>query len=101
MTAQPISKLVRLMNSICNKAHESTDFASYRLDESLLRFSITTPARQSAFLAQCAHESAGFSASRRTSTTALPAWRLPGRDGSVERMGSPMRWRWLISGGRL
>lgn len=61
MTAQPISKLVRLMNSICNKAHESTDFASYRLDESLLRFSITTPARQSAFLAQCAHESAGFS----------------------------------------
>lgn len=61
MMEKPMSKLVRLMISMCTKAHEDTGFASYRLDESLLRFSITTPARQSAFLAQCAHESAGFS----------------------------------------
>ncbi|WP_374981736.1 glycoside hydrolase family 19 protein [Pseudomonas solani] len=31
------------------------------LEQALPRFSVTTPTRQSAFLAQCAHESAGFS----------------------------------------
>ncbi|MDW3710703.1 MULTISPECIES: glycoside hydrolase family 19 protein [Pseudomonas] len=56
-----MSKIENLLLLIFPNARPEAGVFISALTPAMSRFSITTPARQSAFLAQCAHESAGFS----------------------------------------
>ncbi len=56
-----MSKIENLLLLIFPNARPEAGVFISSLTSAISRFSITTPARQSAFLAQCAHESAGFS----------------------------------------
>lgn len=61
MTVNALDRLSGAFSALnANARSEAGVFISV-LTPAMSRFSITTPARQSTFLAQCAHESAGFS----------------------------------------
>ncbi|WP_435635267.1 glycoside hydrolase family 19 protein [Pseudomonas solani] len=61
MTVNALDRLSGAFSVLNTNARPEAGVFISALTSAVSRFSITTPARQSAFLAQCAHESAGFS----------------------------------------
>ncbi|WP_285961143.1 glycoside hydrolase family 19 protein [Pseudomonas tohonis] len=61
MTMNACNRLDAITKALITNARPEAGVFISALTPALSRFSITTPARQSTFLAQCAHESAGFS----------------------------------------
>ncbi|MCU9946880.1 glycoside hydrolase family 19 protein [Pseudomonas sp. PDM13] len=61
MTVNALDRLSGAFSALNTNARLEAGVFISVLTPAMSRFSITTPARQSAFLAQCAHESAGFS----------------------------------------
>ncbi|MGA4635116.1 glycoside hydrolase family 19 protein [Pseudomonas solani] len=61
MTVNALARLSGAFSALNTNARPEAGVFISVLTPAMSRFSITTPARQSAFLAQCAHESAGFS----------------------------------------
>ena len=61
MTVNALHRLNEVFKALSTNARPEAGVFISVLEQALPRFSISTPARQSAFLAQCAHESAGFS----------------------------------------
>lgn len=61
MTVNALDQLNEAFNALNTNARPEAGVFISVLTPALSRFSISTPIRQSAFLAECAHESAGFS----------------------------------------